>query len=271
MMIACCNAKINLGLTIKGKRSDGYHEVETLVYPIPLFDVIEIKPAEQCMIQTYGLDIGCKQEENLIWKTWELLRSEFRIPPFEICLLKNIPIESGLGGGSSDAASFLKLVNTSFKLGLSIDKQKDLISAIGSDCPFFIENSAAFSRGRGEILEKTDFTLQGKWLVLIKPVQSISTATAYNLVKKTPGHEKAISALVSQPIGSWPDILVNDFEIPVFGLYPELAEIKSFLYGSGAVYASLSGSGTAIFGLFDRRTSLSGKYEKMVIWSGFLN
>jgi 4-diphosphocytidyl-2-C-methyl-D-erythritol kinase len=265
-MICFPNAKINLGLLVKSKRKDGFHNIESVLVPIPFCDVLEFKPAKEFCIKTYGVPIGIESKDNILFKTWKTLAEEFQIPPLEIHLLKTIPSQSGLGGGSSDAAFLIKEVNNYFNLKLEIEKMQHLALSIGSDCPFFIENKPAIVTGKGEFSKKLNLSLNGLHLVLLKPTFGISTKEAYAMVKPTPSG--SILDTVSQPVESWKGNLKNDFEEPLFHKYPKLKRMKENLYKSGAVYASITGSGSSIFGVFSKRLPLCEEIKKLVCWSG---
>ena len=250
-MLLFPNAKINLGLRIINKREDGFHELETCMYPISWCDALEIIPSTTFSFQSTGLDIDGDIEKNLVVEAYRLLQKDFDIPPIKIHLHKVIPMGAGLGGGSSDAAFMIKLLNTEFDLGLSSAKMKDYASQLGSDCVFFIDNIPAICTGRGEIMNPIDFTLSGLSLVLIKPNIHISTAEAYS--KVIPAIPKDdLREIILNPT-HLKDQLKNDFEDSIFPLYPELKDIKSKLYEMGAIYASMSGSGSTMFGVFEKK------------------
>ena len=268
-MIVFSNAKINIGLQVSGKRDDGFHDIESVIYPVPLFDVIEFEFSSHFKINEFGLPIDTPEKENLISKAWELLNEKYSIEPQEIQLLKNIPMKSGLGGGSSNAAIFLKSINTHYKLGISTDELKELSSRVGSDCPFFIENKPSIVTGRGEIIKPLNLSLANKWLVIVFPKAGIATGEAYSLIniKK---HSMPIADIISKPIKQWRGELFNDFEKPVFELYPEIGRIKNDLYKSGALYASLTGSGSAVYGIFQNKPKLNFGEEVKLVWSELL-
>lgn len=267
-MICFPYAKINLGLQVKNKREDGFHNIESVLVPIPFYDVLELKPAKKFSLKTYGLPLGINSANNILFTTWKALAGEFRIPPLEIHLLKNIPVQSGLGGGSSNAAFLIKAVNDLFKLELGTKQLQLLALSIGSDCPFFIENQTAFIEGRGEKLKQLSLSIKGLQLVLLNPNFGVSTQQAYALIK--PKVSNSLLENVSQPIETWRDELKNDFEEPVFKKHPQLKRLKDGLYKSGAVYASLSGSGSTIFGLFENQPELSSSLKRHVLWSAML-
>lgn len=251
-MIQFANAKINLGLHIINKRPDGYHNLETVFYPIPLYDVVEVVRADQIRFFPSGLPIGVQAEEqNLCIRAYHLLKADFDLPSVEIHLHKSIPIGAGLGGGSSDAAATLRALNEEFQLGLAAERLEEYAGRLGADCPFFIRNQPVFASGTGTDFEPVDLTLKGKYLLLLWPGLHISTAEAYRtcIPRGTGGDLKN---LIQQPISQWRNTLGNDFESSLFPTYPILTRIKAKLYDMGAEYAAMSGSGSALFGLFDR-------------------
>lgn len=248
-MIRFPNAKINLGLYVERKRDDGYHDISTVFYPIPLQDVVEVVKAETTVLRTYGNPVDCLPEKNLVMKAYRLLESEFSLPPVEICLYKHIPDGAGLGGGSSDASAVLKILNELFSIGLDDAGLARRAVKIGADCPFFIYNHPVVARGIGDEFGDVDVDLSGMTVVVVKPDVYVSTADAYRGV--VPGVPKMnVAEIVLHPVEEWRHLLENDFERHVFSLYPQLKEIKESMYDSGAVYASMSGSGSAIYGLF---------------------
>lgn len=248
-MVQFPNAKINLGLSVTERRPDGYHNLETVFYPVPLCDVLEVIRGETFSFRATGLTIEGPEEENLVVRAWRLLQKRFGLPPVVVRLHKVIPSGAGLGGGSSDAAFMLKMVSDLFGLNLPQKELEAEASKLGADCPFFIRNTPAFATGTGNILTPIEVDLSGYHLVLVKPQVHVHTGEAYQSI--TP-RQPAVSVheVVQQPVGSWKGILVNDFEESVFRLYPQIGEIKEELYRRGAVYASMSGSGSAVYGLF---------------------
>lgn len=252
-MLLFPNAKINLGLRILKKRDDGFHEIETCMYPIPWCDALEIVKSDDFSFQSTGLPIEGDPNKNLVVKAYELMKEAFDISPIKIHLHKVIPMGAGLGGGSSDAATMIKLINQEFELGLSPQMMRNYAAELGSDCAFFIDNIPAICTGRGEIMEPIDFTLSGLKLVLVNPEIHISTADAYSgAIPKQPSTN--LNEIIMNP-QNLKEQLINDFEESIFIKYPQLADIKQRLYDSGAIYASLSGSGSTIFGLFDEMDS----------------
>jgi 4-diphosphocytidyl-2-C-methyl-D-erythritol kinase len=254
-MIMFSTAKINLGLFILNKRDDGYHSIASLKYPIPLSDVIEILSADSFSLQTLGKEIAGNVEDNLIWKAFNILKSKHKIPPVKIILQKIIPMGAGLGGGSSNASFVLKGLNEFFDLNLTDDKLIEYAGELGSDCPFFIANVPQIAFGKGEILETFDFSLKGKYLYLIDPQIHIGTAEAYSGVKpqEVNFHWEELKKM---DFSFWRTELKNDFEKSIFPLYPELAKLKQLLYNHGADYASMSGSGSSMFGIFENKPEI---------------
>jgi|TARA_R110000737_G_scaffold352989_1_gene401571 4-diphosphocytidyl-2-C-methyl-D-erythritol kinase len=248
-------AKINLGLFILEKRNDGYHSIASLKYPIPLTDVIEILPADTFSLQIIGKEIAGNIEDNLIWKAYNLIRSNHAISPVRIILQKTIPMGAGLGGGSSNASFVLKGLNDFFDLNLDENLLREYAGHLGSDCPFFIANSPQIATGKGEVLEPFDLSLKGKYLYLIDPQIHIGTAEAYSGVKPKDRNFNW-EELKNMNFEFWRKDLKNDFEDSIFPRHPELAELKQLLYKKGAVYASMSGSGSSIFGIFDSKPEI---------------
>jgi 4-diphosphocytidyl-2-C-methyl-D-erythritol kinase len=259
--------KINLGLRILRKRSDGFHDIETCFFPVPWCDVLEIIPSSETKIFQTGIPIAGEPTANIVFKAYELLRKDFSIGPVEIHLHKIIPHGAGLGGGSSDAAHALKLLNSIFDLKLSIVALKKYALILGSDCPYFLDTKPMVGTGRGEQLEPVSVDLSGKYLTLIKPDINVSTAEAYSGV--TPQlPSTALQDVIQKPLTEWKQTLVNDFEKSVFNRYPEIGAIKEFLYAKGALYASMSGSGSTVYGIFNEPFDASSHYPKFATWSG---
>lgn len=253
-MICFPNAKINIGLYITGKREDGYHNLETLFLPIPLQDVLETKPLDfydrEFELQVAGTPVEGRPEDNLVVRVFLNLKHEFNLPPQTIYLYKRIPTGAGLGGGSSDAAFMMRMLNEQFRLGLSSQQMEDRLSHFGADCPFFVRNRPALAHGIGDELENLDFDISELYVLLVKPPVSVSTKEAYAHVQPA---QPAIglAEAVKQPLKDWRGTIYNDFEKSVFLQYPQIAAIKETLYDMKALYASMSGSGSAVFGLFE--------------------
>jgi 4-diphosphocytidyl-2-C-methyl-D-erythritol kinase len=256
-MIIYPNAKINLGLNVVEKRKDGYHNLETVFYPIPLQDALEIKTLETGRVPECGYELKVTgtildgtPDDNLIVKAYKLLKADFDLPPVSMYLYKHIPTGAGLGGGSSDAAFVIKCLDEKFSLGLTDEAMESYAVRLGADCAFFIKDKPVFATGIGNEFHAIDLSLAGKTMVLVKPDVFVSTRDAYSNV--VPQHPKAsLPELLKRPIEEWKDTVVNDFEQSVFPKYPEIAAIKDKLYDLGAVYASMSGSGSSVYGIFN--------------------
>ena len=255
-MITYPNAKINIGLNVVEKRKDGYHNLETIFYPINLLDAVEIKTIQgtesengyQLKVSGTVLDGG--PDDNLVVKAYKKLKKDFQLPPINIFVYKHIPTGAGLGGGSADAAFTIKMLDEMFNLGLSTEKMEEYASEIGADCAFFIKNKPAFATGIGNEFKETEVNLKGKYILLVKPDIFVSTKDAYaNVVPQKPEYD--LNELVKQPIGEWKKYIKNDFEASVFQKYPEIAAIKDKMYDIGAEYSSMSGSGSAVYGIFN--------------------
>ena len=248
-MITFPNAKINLGLHITEKRPDGFHNLETIFIPVGWSDVLEFVVADELQFATSGIQISGSMESNLVIKAYRLLQKDFGLPALKIHLHKSIPSGAGLGGGSSDGAFMLRLLNKTFNLKLSEDKLLDYSAVLGSDCPFFIVNKPAYATGRGELMNIIDLTLNGRFVLLVKPPIEVSTAKAFQFVvpKKS---SVSLVELLQLPVQEWKDKVINQFEPSVFQYYPEIGTLKQKFYELGAEYASMSGSGSCVFGLF---------------------
>lgn len=270
-MILFPPSKLNLGLQIVAKRTDGYHNLQTVFYQFPLKDVLEIvhDPSLEvgvCQFKSSGLNIP--EGENLCVKAYRLLHDDFKLPGISIHLHKVIPMGAGLGGGSSDAAYTLMMVNQIFDLKIPLHQLKDYALALGSDCPFFLEKEPQYAEGRGELLSPVDLNLKGKFLLIINPKIHVSTAAAFG--KITPKPSVSCKWVVENEISAWKTDLLNDFELPVFDMYPELLEIKEKLYASGADYAAMSGSGSTMFGIFSKPTENTTWPSNYFVWQTVL-
>lgn len=254
-MLTFANAKINLGLFLTEKRADGYHNLQTVFYPIKIHDVVELIDADETSMQIKGVDIPGLVTDNLCLTAFKTLQADFDLPNQQIVLLKNIPVGAGLGGGSADAAFLIKLVNDKFKLKLTVAQMKDYARPLGSDCAFFIENKPTYALAKGDEFEELSLDLSSYFLVLIKPPVHVSTADAYrNVNVKQP--LIPLKKLINLPIADWKEHIVNHFEPSVCEKYPEIDEIKAKLYLSGAKFALMSGSGSSVFAIFDKAVKL---------------
>lgn len=253
-MVLFPNCKINLGLNITRKRADGYHDLETVFYPVALKDALEIIAADETNFQLAGLPVSGNKDENLCIKAYKLLKKRFPgLPSVNIYLYKAIPLGAGLGGGSADGAFMLSMLNKSFQLNLSEQQLLEYALQLGSDCPFFIINKPCFATGRGENLSPVKVDLSAYKIVLVKPGIHVSTKEAFsNLSPAVP--KKSIQEIIAQPVHTWKEELMNDFEKNVFEQFPAIKEIKNSLYNAGAIYASMTGSGSTVFGIFKEKT-----------------
>ena len=269
-MLVFPNAKINIGLHIVEKRPDGFHNIESCFYPVGWKDALEITETDHFSIEFDGIVIPGDQSDNICVKAYELVSKEYQLPPVKIHLLKAIPIGAGLGGGSADAAFTIKALNDLFKLGISFEKQLSYARRLGSDCAFFILNRPAYCFGKGDQFESIDVGLREKWIVLVNPGIHISTIEAYAGVAPKPG-ESDLRNLLKLPVNEWKGKVKNDFEATLFAKYPLLEKIKEELYEQGASYASMSGSGSTIFGIFDKEKDLTRVFEEYRVWQGTLS
>jgi 4-diphosphocytidyl-2-C-methyl-D-erythritol kinase len=264
-MIVFPHAKINLGLRVLDRRPDGFHNIESVFCPVPWRDALEVVKARSFSFQPFGRAIAGESNDNLCVRAYRLLQEPFHLPPVTLCLLKNIPAGAGLGGGSSDAAFTLRLLNSYFGLNCSADELRKFAAQLGSDCPFFIEDRACLVRGRGEHLQPLDLDLSRYYLVIVKTPVAVNTAWAYSELSRfrnetgfrLPEERRPPEQLLSAPVETWKEFLQNDFEEVVFREHPSLAEMKDQLYRHGALYAAMSGSGAAVFGIFSEQPSLS--------------
>lgn len=256
-MITFPDCKINLGLNVVERRPDGYHNLETVFYPVPITDALEVQAMDElfpsavdCDLKVTNLVIEGDEQRNLVVRAYQLLKQDFpQLPRVHVHLYKNIPTQAGMGGGSSDCAFMLSLLNEQFALGLSKQQLIGYAARLGADCAFFILNEPAYAEGIGERLQPVDLRLQGMYLAVVRPDIPVSTKEAFSLIKpQRPA--KNCRDIVMQPVETWREELKNDFEQSVFALHPEIALIKQQLYEQGAVYAAMSGSGSAVFGLF---------------------
>lgn len=255
-------AKINLGLNVVSKRPDGYHNLETVFYPVGIKDEIlietvpdKISPRYDCSLNIKGINIDGDLQQNLIVKAYKLLKQRYTsIPKINVTLTKNIPTQAGMGGGSADCAFTIRMLNDGFNLGMSIKEMQETATELGADCPFFINPTPSFATGIGEILTPIDLNLSQYKIAIVKPPIMISTKEAFaNITPKKP--TMCCRDIVMQPIETWKEKLVNDFEQSISNSHPEIIKIKNKLYDLGAIYASMTGSGSALFGIFDKNIS----------------
>ena len=260
-MLVFPNCKINLGLNITKKREDGFHDIETVFYPINWCDaleVIEVKDqSEPFVFSESGLLINGKKEDNLIFKAWKLITELKAIPPIKVHLHKNLPMGAGLGGGSSDAAFFINLIDKKFNLGLSYFEKSDLASKLGSDCSFFIKNEPVLATAKGNEFSPIAIDLSNYHILVVYPNIHSNTKAAYDgIIPSTPKNDLR-TIIEKQPISDWKNCLRNDFEETVFIKYPQIKTLRDSFYEGGALYACMSGSGSSVFGIYDKEPTLS--------------
>ncbi|MDM1048006.1 4-(cytidine 5'-diphospho)-2-C-methyl-D-erythritol kinase [Sphingobacterium hotanense] len=254
-MLKFANAKINIGLHITERRSDGYHNLETIFYPVKIYDAVETQLSDKLELEIHGANLKA-DDDNLCLKAYRLLAADYDLPPLKIHLLKRIPIGAGLGGGSSDASATLQLLNEQFELGISDRELEQYAAQLGADCPFFIQNKSTYAEDIGTKLSEIELDLSDYYIVILKPNIHISTAEAYkNVTPLTPQID--LRRAVQLPIQEWKLHIKNDFEAGLFELYPQIGEIKRRFYELGAVYSSMTGSGSAVFGIFEQETDVS--------------
>lgn len=262
-------AKINLGLNIVSKRPDGYHNLETVFFPVRLCDTLEVNVQDdghatagtesnqpsvsaRCQMQLSGIAVEGNPQKNLVVKAYDLLAEEFPLPPVVASLHKQIPTQAGMGGGSSDATAMLVTLNEMFHLGLSEQQLIERATRLGADCPFFVKGEPAYAEGIGERLQPVSISLKGWLLAIVKPPVAISTKEAFMHIRPSVPLTNCRRVVEYAPVERWPGLLVNDFEMGIFALHPQLAALKETLYRQGAAYAAMSGSGSALFGLFSK-------------------
>ncbi|WP_304232824.1 4-(cytidine 5'-diphospho)-2-C-methyl-D-erythritol kinase [Jiulongibacter sediminis] len=269
-MICFPNAKINIGLNITEKRSDGFHNLESVFYPVKWRDALEAIPAERLIFDTTGLDIPGKPENNLILKAFDLIKPFVKKESnVHIHLHKVIPMGAGLGGGSADGAFALKLFNELLECDLSILQLQQMAATLGSDCPFFIENKPVFCFDRGIEFKTIELDLTGYTIVCINPGIHISTAEAYGSITPSKPNEPVIT-LIEEPIEKWKGLIKNDFEEPLSKKYPLIAELVNRLYQKGAIYAAMTGSGSTVYGIFKEEPDLKNQFSEYAVWKGEL-
>lgn len=270
-MIAFPNAKINLGLHVCHKRPDGYHHIETIFYPIPLCDILEVVHAPQGSApwqwHNSGMAVDAPAGQNICIKALQLVQHHYAIGPVQVQLHKIIPFGAGLGGGSSDGAAMIDLLDKLFELQMPLSLRTELATRLGADCPFFIHNRPAFATGIGNELTPISLNLSGFHLVLVKPPIHVSTPEAYRGVTPAPPRH-SLTQIAARPVSEWKQLLINDFEQSVFARHPQIGHIKDELYRLGAVYAAMSGSGSTVFGLFETKAQVS--FPHCFVWQGAL-
>jgi len=254
-MITFANAKINIGLQVLNRRSDGYHNLETVFYPVKWYDILEIVPAEKTQLEVSGMAIPNHHDDNLCMRAYHLLKKDFNLSPIHIYLHKRIPIGAGLGGGSADAAFLIKLLSQHFELELSDETMENYARTLGADCAFFIRNQPVYAAGIGDVFTPVEIDLSDYHLVLVKPPIHVSTGEAYGNVRSA-RESKQLLENIRLPVENWKEMIFNDFEIGIFERYPEIRGIKAILYEKGAIYAAMSGSGSTVYGIFKEKVDL---------------
>lgn len=249
-------AKINLGLNVVSKRDDGYHNLETVFYPVPIKDALEVFPMEdgfpsdvRCDLKVTNLFIDGDEQKNLVVKAYNMIAQDYELPRVHVHLYKHIPTQAGMGGGSSDCAYMIRLLNEMFSLGMSDEKMIGYAARLGADCAFFIKAQPAYAEGIGEKLQPISIDLSGYKMLVVRPNIPVSTKEAFSLITPQVPKKNCLD-IVRQPIETWKDELVNDFERSVFAIHPEIGRLKEMMYEQGAIYAAMSGSGSSVFGLF---------------------
>lgn len=272
-MITFPNAKINIGLNIVEKRKDGFHSIESVFYPVNVCDALEVIESDEneaVVFSSSGIEIPGDANENLCVKAYQLIAKDYSLPKIKIHLHKHIPIGAGLGGGSADAAFFIKLLNDKFELGLAWGEMHHYARQLGSDCSFFVSNKPAYVQGKGDEFESIQLDLSNYFIALIYPSVHINTAKAYSGVVPMKALRSLENDILQLPIENWKDVVKNDFEKSIFIQYPELKMIKEKLYSLGAIYASMSGSGSTVYGIFKDKTALQSEFPNSFIWEGKL-
>ncbi len=272
-MISFPSAKINIGLNIVGKRMDGFHNIETIFYPVQWNDVLEIvRDADEknsVKFKGSGIKMYGKDQQNLCVRAFHLLAERHNLSSVKMHLHKIIPIGAGLGGGSSDAAFTLMLLNKLFELKISDDKLQEYASELGSDCSFFMRNKPVYASGKGDVFEEIKLDLKKYFVVLVKPKVHVSTAEAYRSV--VPAKPTAsLKELIKLPVDKWKDTISNDFEKTIFEKFAVIKNVKTKLYKYGAIYSSMSGSGSTVYGIFKEEKKLDASFRNCVVWSGRL-
>ena len=275
-MITFPIAKINLGLNVVSRRPDGYHNLETVFYPVPIYDVLEVNEMHEefpshvpCDIKVSNIAIEGDEQRNLVVRAYDKLAAFYPLPRIHVHLFKSIPTQAGMGGGSSDGAYMIRLLNEMFSLGMGVQEMIDISATLGADCPFFIQSVPAYAEGIGEKLTPINLDLSNYYIAVVRPNIPVSTKEAFSLITPQPA-KVCCKDIVQRPVEEWRDLLVNDFEKSVFAIHPEIAEIKERLYCLGAVYAAMSGSGSSVFGLFRKETDVAACFSGMYTFFGNL-
>ena len=269
-------AKINLGLNVVSKRDDGYHNLETVFYPVPIKDALEVFPMEdgfpsdvRCDLKVTNLFIDGDEQKNLVVKAYNMIAQDYELPRVHVHLYKHIPTQAGMGGGSSNCAYMIRLLNEMFSLGMSDEKMIGYAARLGADCAFFIKAQPAYAEGIGEKLQPISIDLSGCKMLVVRPNIPVSTKEAFSLITPQVPKKNCLD-IVRQPIETWKDELVNDFERSVFAIHPEIGRLKEMMYEQGAVYAAMSDSASSVFGLFSekkKKKSFVGCMDELSIFT----
>ena len=266
-MITFPNAKINIGLNIINRRADGYHNLETVFYPIQIKDALEVIENSEMSFETSGIEIPGFANENLCLKAYDLLRADFDLPNIKIHLHKQIPIGAGLGGGSADAAFFIKLINEKFNLDLLVEQMQNYCKLLGADCAFFVENKPVFALEKGDVFEAVDLDLSAYHIALIMPPVHVSTGEAYRGIK--PVHpQKSLKELIKEPVETWQGKITSDFEAHILKNHPQIRGVKAALLEAGALFALMSGSGASVYGIFENKVDLTFLEKNNLVFNG---
>jgi len=250
MKISPC-AKINLGLNIVAKRADGYHDLQTVFYPVPVYDDLEIEPADKLSLEVSGAELNCDMEKNLVVKAYRQLEKDYKLPPVSIRLTKRIPSQAGMGGGSSDCAYTIRLLNSLFELGMTTEEMQRRAASLGADCAFFITSEPVYAEGIGDVFKPVNINLDAYRIeTVLIPGTAVSTAEAFRGITPKMPEINCKDVVEKYPIEEWRNLLTNDFEEGIFKHFPQLREAKQKLYDQGAVFALMTGSGSAIYGIF---------------------
>nr|MBC7611985.1 4-(cytidine 5'-diphospho)-2-C-methyl-D-erythritol kinase [Pseudopedobacter sp.] len=266
-MITFPNAKINIGLNITSRRSDGFHNLETILYPVQIKDALEVIEAAEMGFETSGIEIPGHANENLCLQAYDLLRKDFDLPNIKIHLHKQIPIGAGLGGGSADAAFFIKLINEKFQLSLDVEAMQNYCRKLGTDCAFFIENKPLFGFEKGDVFEEIPLDLSMYHLAVVMPLVHVSTREAYRGVKPQQP-QQSLKELIQLPLEEWQGRINNDFEEHILKNHPQIRGVKAALLEAGALFALMSGSGAAVYGIFKEPVDLSYLEKDNLVFSG---
>jgi 4-diphosphocytidyl-2-C-methyl-D-erythritol kinase len=261
-MISFPNCKINLGLSVLRKRSDNFHDIESVFYPINWSESLELienkGDKNEFQLFVWGINLDGKTEENILYKTWKEVSTRKKLPSLKLFLYKNLPFGAGLGGGSSDAAFLIELLDKKFELQMNLAEKKEIALKVGSDVPFFLANIPVIGKGRGDEFSPIKIDLSNYYILVVHPGIHSSTAEAFSELKPNDSNAGKVEEVITKlPISQWKEHLFNDFETTIFKKYPAISELKKQLYSMGAIYASMSGSGSAVYGIFEKKPEIN--------------